>query len=577
MASMRNPLFGNDDAKRVAPTFASADAPVTGPRPRAVVALIGWTVASALACFALRAVVLEDVRPGERLHIFWHLVLRDEPVAALLCLGVALAAAVVAHRFWPAALNGALERLSARPWAFIAAATATLAVAALIVYRRHPLSMDEYAPLFQARAFARGSLWGEVPPEVLPRLVPVRSGGFLEASVDGRVISSYWPGFALLLTPFAALGIPWLLNPLLGGATLWIVWRLARRLLPSPSAAGWAVLLTAASPAFAVNAISFYSMAAHLLFNLLFVWLVLEAEPRRLFAAGAVGSFALALHNPVPHVLFALPWIVWIGLRQGGARRLGALLLGYIPLSAVLGLGWLWVRSTLAGSKAQGPGAVELAAGLARLAFTMPGLDLVLARAAGLVELTLWAVPGLLLVASWAALRSFRRSGDRRLFLLALSGICTLIGYLFVPFNQGHGWGFRYFHSAWGVVPLLAAAFLTSPDVQKTSLPRAMLASAALSLALGTGLRFAQVRTFIDEHLAQLPRAAASQERRVVFVRRERGYYSQDLVQNDPFLEGSRWILLSGGDESDVDWMRRAFPRSRRIAANEVATVWAVE
>ncbi|MFL5310653.1 MAG: hypothetical protein ACJ79H_09405, partial [Myxococcales bacterium] len=408
-------------------------------------------------------------------------------------------------------------------------------------------------------------------------LVPIRSGEFLEASVDGRVISSYWPGFALLLAPFAALGVPWLLNPLLGGATLWIVWRLTRRLSPSPSAAGWALLLTAASPAFAVNAISFYSMGAHLLFNLLFVSLVLEAEPRGLFAAGAVGSFALALHNPVPHLLFALPWMAWIALRRGGARRLAALIAGYVPLSVALGLGWLWIRSKLAGSGAKGPGPMELARGLARIAFSAPGVDLVLARAAGLVELILWAAPGVLLVACWGAARSLRGSGDRRLSLLALSGICTLIGYMFVPFNQGHGWGFRYFHSAWGIVPLLAAAFLTSADVEKTLLPRAMLVCAALSLALGTGLRFAQVRTFIDDHLAQLPRAAASQERRVVFVRRDRGYYSQDLVQNDPFLDGLRWILLSGGEESDAGWMRQAFPRSRRIAANEVATVWAVE
>ncbi len=577
MASMRDPVFDNGDPARVPPTFASEGAPLSGLGRRAVRALIGWTAATAVACFALRALVLADARPGEKLHIFWHLFLRDEPSAAVLGLAIALIALLLARVAWPAFLEGALARLSARPWTFIAAATVTLAAAAMFIYRRHPLSMDEYAPLFQAHAFAKGSLWGEVPPEVLPRLVPIRSGDFLEAAADGRVISSYWPGFALLLAPFAALGVPWLLNPLLGGATLAIAWHLARKLSPSPSAAGWAVLLTAASPAFAVNAVSYYSMGAHLFFNLLFVALILEATPLRLAAAGAVGSLALVLHNPVPHVLFALPWMAWIGLRRGGARRLALLLLGYLPVSVVLGLGWLWVRSRLAGGAVQGPGPVELAAGLARIAFSSPSAELVFSRAAGLVELVLWAAPGLLLVASWSAFRSFRRAGDRRLLLLALSGACTLAGYMFVPFNQGHGWGFRYFHSAWGVVPLLAAAFLTSPDVERTSLPRAMLACAALSLALGTGLRFAQVRTFIDDHLAQVPRAVASPERRVVFVRQERGYYSRDLVQNDPFLDGSRWTLLSAGDQSDAEWMRRAFPGSRRIAANEVATVWAVE
>jgi len=45
-------------------------------------------------------------------------------------------------------------------------------------------------------------------------------GAFLAGAPDGRIVSTYWPGFALLLVPFSALRVPWLLNPLLGGATL---------------------------------------------------------------------------------------------------------------------------------------------------------------------------------------------------------------------------------------------------------------------------------------------------------------------------------------------------------------------
>src|SRR5207245_10596470 len=47
MAPMRNPLFGNDDAKRPAPTFTSAAAHVSAPLPRVLRALMGWTGASA--------------------------------------------------------------------------------------------------------------------------------------------------------------------------------------------------------------------------------------------------------------------------------------------------------------------------------------------------------------------------------------------------------------------------------------------------------------------------------------------------------------------------------------------------
>jgi len=320
MASMRNPLFGNDDAKRAAPHFC------VGGRTRCrgcsgarFFTLIGWAAASALVCFALRAVVLEDVRPERKLHIFWHLFLRDEPTAAVLGLGIVLASVLVARHLWPAALDGALERLAARPWTFIAAATATLAVAALIVYRRHPLSMDEYAPLFQARAFARGSLLGRgaarSPAEARPhpqRRLP-RSLG------HGRVILLLLAGLRLAPDSVRGARRSLLLNPLLGGATLWIVWRLARRLCFA-LAAGWAVLLDGRLSRVRGERDLLYSMGAHLCSTCSRL-ADLEPEPRRLFAGGAVGSFALALHNPVPHLLFPLPWMAWIGLRQGGARR----------------------------------------------------------------------------------------------------------------------------------------------------------------------------------------------------------------------------------------------------------------
>jgi len=61
-------------------------------------------------------------------------------------------------------------------------------------------------------------------------------------------------------------------------------------------------------------------------------------------------------------------------------------------------------------------------------------------------------------------------------------------------------------------------------------------------------------------------------------VRPGSGYYSQDLVQNDPFLDGSRWFLLSGGEESDAGWMWPGLPAlAEGSRANEVATVWTVE
>ena len=83
-------------------------------------------------------------------------------------------------------------------------ASAVLALGAVLVYHDYPLSMDEYAAVFQAKIFASGHLVAQLPRDLVDWLV-VRgfNGSFLIASPEsGRAIEHYWPGFAVLLTPF---------------------------------------------------------------------------------------------------------------------------------------------------------------------------------------------------------------------------------------------------------------------------------------------------------------------------------------------------------------------------------------
>jgi hypothetical protein len=276
-----------------------------------------------------------------------------------------------------------------------------------------------------------------------------------------------------------------------------------------------------------VNAISFYSMSAHLLFSLLFV-AVLIGPPSagRAALAGVVGSFALVLHQPLPHALFALPWIIWIAQRPR-ERHLVALLLGYLPLSLLLGIGWVALRAAVQTDAPGALGAVHvssLAATLFGLAFALPPPDVLWVRFAGLVKLLLWAAPGLLPLAWLGGVTAVRNPDPRRepLLLLALSALLTFAAYLFVPYDQGHGWGYRYFHSAWGTLPLLAAFFLVQEPVHFARIRGAVIFAALASLLLGTALRLAQVRGYIDQHLAQIPPSPASRKQ-LVFVRAGRG------------------------------------------------------
>ena len=436
-------------------------------------------------------------RMPERLYIFDYLLrTQDVPGAALVIL-IALAAA------WPPLARPGLaliEAIGRRPWTTALVTFLVLCAGQLLVAKDYPLAGDEHLILLQAKAFAAGRLTAQFPPELVSWVVPRPYVNlWLYASPQtGEVVSVYWPGFALLLAPFALLGVTWACNALLAAGALVLIGRLAGRLTGAPQAAGWAMLLTLASPAFTGMALGYFSMTAHLFFNLLFVWALLE---RRLFLAGMVGSFALVLHNPWPHFLFSLPWIAWIAW-QDGRRALLRLAAGYAPLALALGAGWWLLMRKVQGPLWFAPGGDALFYWQMQLTrvFTLPDATTLAHRASEVVKLWLWTVPGLpaLMVAGWWLARR-----EVPLRLLGLSFAATLAGYLFVWFGQGYGWGVRYLHPALAALPILGAAAIVI--VQSEALRRYAAARAFLSLALATPLRWAQVESFMDEHLARRP------------------------------------------------------------------------
>lgn len=469
-----------------------------------------------------------------------------------------------------------LHWLGAHPLSIGLSVAVLLSLGTLFVYGNHPLAMDEFAPLFQSQVFAAGKLSGTYPVDLLNHLIPAEfQNWFLNTSkVTGEVSSSYWPSFALLLTPFTLLGIPWACNPLLSGITILVLNRLALRLFGSVEAAGMVTLLTLASPVFFADGISYYSMTAHMLANALFVLLLLTPSTGRLLAAGAVGSIALTLHNPVPHFLFALPWFVWLALQEKPVARLALLCAGYLPLSIVLGIGWFVHSGQLAhggGPVTDGVGSLDNVAG----AFAWPGLTLLYARLVGLAKLLLWAAPCLLVLAFAGA---WRTRSDTRFATLIASAALTFAGYLFVWADQGHGWGFRYFHSAWLVLPLLATTLLYAPS--KASPPVAtdaadvrtyVVACALMSLVAGIALRASQMNEFVDRHLAQLPGYAGSEPRVVVIA--GVGFYPYDLVQNDPFLRNPEVRMMRIGEETAAA-IRLHFPNYQVVYRDKFGEVW---
>jgi len=479
--------------------------------------------------------------------------------------------------------SGAVPRwFGAHPVPVAVSAGVLLAAGSLLVYENHPLSMDEYAAYFQSQVFAHGHLTAQFPTALLDWLIPegFQNRFFAVSRSTGEVVSAYWPSFSLLLTPFTLLGIPWACNPTLSALTLLVIHRLAVRLFQSEESAGLAVLLTAASPVFFANGISYYSMPAHLLVNSVYALLLLQSTPRGALLAGIAGSIGLTLHNPVPHLLFALPWLIWTATRPQGTRLLGWLALGYTPLCVLLGIGWFWLTKDLehaAGALGDAAAQVSGLHDVARV-FSLPSAAILLVRSIGLAKIWVWAVPGLMILAAAGAWKWRRHSAC---LTLAAAALLTLAGYYFVPADQGHGWGYRYFHSAWVALPLLAAGVFArcadepSPagffeDIDTRSL---IIGCALVTLLLGVGFRVIQIREFMSFDQQQVP-AYAGTERRVIFIDPGFTFYGQDLVQNDPLLKNNAIRMITHGPKADADLMRAQFPQMHRVYKDRFGTVW---
>jgi len=155
----------------------------------------------------------------------------------------------------------------------------------------------------------------------------------------------------------------------------------------------------------------------------------------------------------------------------------------------------------------------------------------------------------------------------------------TLLGYLFVSFDQGYGWGARYVHPAWSALPILAAAFMVSiqPGVDGDRLKNYVVRVALYSLVFATALRLFQIRLFMDDQLALRPPFEKG-VRQIVFVAPHPDFYTQDFVQNDPFLRQPVVFMMSRRQARDYrDVIERRYPGARLTYDGPNGQVWRLE
>lgn len=219
----------------------------------------------------------------------------------------------------------------------LAALLATSALS-LLVYERHPHVPDEVVYLLGARTLAAGRLWLEAPPLAAAFDVD------LMLTAGERWYSPVPIGWPLALAVGAAVGLPWLVNPVLTAAGVLLGYALVRELAPRRTARV-AILLLAAAPWALFLGMSFMP---HAFDHACTLAAALGVARARRTGRGAWGWLAgaavglVALVRPLDGLVLALLLGLWsVGL--GGARvRTGAivgLVCGSIAVAA-LGLAY---------------------------------------------------------------------------------------------------------------------------------------------------------------------------------------------------------------------------------------------
>lgn len=217
-------------------------------------------------------------------------------------------------------------------FALLAALWVTVAAALLawFAYQKHPHVADEVAYVYHARYFAAGKLTMAPPP-----VVPGFEMDLMEYQPDKwyAVPPAGWPA---VLALGVALGVPWLVNPLLGGLNILLSYLFLGELYPRRTAR-IAVLLLCVSPWHVFLAMSYMNHTVAMTFLLLAFLGVARARRTGMARWAWVAGFGIgggALVRPLDGLIVGALAGAWaIGI---GGKRLRLTSLAALAAAAVL-------------------------------------------------------------------------------------------------------------------------------------------------------------------------------------------------------------------------------------------------
>ena len=330
---------------------------------------------------------------------------------------------------------------------------------------------DEFANLWQAHVMAENEIYLPSPPLPQAFLVP------FVIDYQGQRFSKYPPGWPATLSLGVRAGIPYLMNPLLAGLAVWLIYRLGCK-IAGPGVGLLAALLAAVSPMLLMVSGTLMPHALSLFLALAFMlaWLdmfpfrpALEQKRRQipdwlLILTAGLSLGTLALTRPMTAVGVAIPFAVHgliILIRGSRKQRIHAISTAMLVL-AVASLLLLW-QAALTGDPwlntytlwwpydsvgfgpghGRGEGGHDLAAAITNTRFSLRS---------GIHDLFGWPYISWLFLPF--GLLALRRNRDG---WLALAGLPSLILVHFVYWIGSWLFGPRYYYEALPGVAVVSA------------------------------------------------------------------------------------------------------------------------
>lgn len=495
------------------------------------------------------AVVVDGPHPGA---LYFFTVIQDAGWLLLVsvCLGLLWIAEPRSVGQWadawlsrPMAILLSSRRL---PFALGLAVAAISLAGSWIVMRGFGLSLDEFLAGFQGDLILNGWPFGRVPEEwrwIQDALQPIFMHHDPEQGVWGP---RYLPINGAIIALFSVLGVDGLAHALMAGGSIILLWRVARDVLPeTPEVHRFAIILLASSPQFLVTAMTPYAMTTHLFFNLMWLWLLRRDAKAAQLAALIVGFLAIGIHQLHNFPTFAAPFL--LAMMFGGRLR-GALVHGAVyGLGVVFWIGWRDLVLTVLGAPEAPPvGASGLPGGVAFLVnrvlsdLSDVGVHDIAAWIYSVIRFVAWQNP-LTVILFLLALRRWRDLPPP-LRPFAWSIVVSLLPYILLVTDQGHGWGYRYIHGVLGNIALLAAwswvEWRRHVD-QKADHGRPMMFAGsliALCVMVGLPLRAYQAAEVVHPYADALD-WLLDRPADIVLVANNEAWYGVDLVRNDVELD----------------------------------------